>query len=131
MVIKLENNNVSIKGKDVSVLIVTTGSTARKFADDIILSGKRVEVSESSFLVANPGEYEIKDVFVYALDTNESDEANIFSVLLEDVQVVYLNADTSEIDKSIVGQIGEDHILIMDFADDKNLDKTPEAGLRF
>lgn len=121
MYIKTENNNVVLKGKELSAMIVTSGSKARKYSGDIILSSHQLEVDDGSFLVANPGEYEVKEAFVYALDTNESDEANIFSVLVDDVQIVYLNAETKDIDKSVIEQIGLDNILIMDFVDDKDL----------
>ncbi|KXK09611.1 MAG: hypothetical protein QY330_02090 [Candidatus Dojkabacteria bacterium] len=120
MLIKSEKNNLILRGANVSVAIVGTSSKTKKFDQDIVLSGKQVESAEDSLLITHPGEYEAKGVFIYALDTNESTEANMFSVNLEQIQIVYLDANTKKIDPKVAEQVGIDHILVVDFYDEKD-----------
>lgn len=123
MVIKLEKGNIVLQGDAVNVFIASGNVPANLTGVDanLVLSEEEIVDEgnhENQFLISFPGEYEVKDVFVYAVDTNNSGTVNLFSIDIDSVKLVFLGSKFEEIDKSTIEEIGMNHILIMTLEDD-------------
>ncbi|MFQ5492581.1 MAG: hypothetical protein ACE5DX_00255 [Candidatus Dojkabacteria bacterium] len=117
MVLRNVKGNLVLEGKDVKVLVATAkGKDAGgKVEPDIILSNRDdLQPTEGQSLIDSAGEYEIKDVFVYALSTNGDKLVDLFSIDLENIKIVYVDEQTRQIGKKVLDQVGIANIVVID-----------------
>ncbi|MBP9802304.1 MBL fold metallo-hydrolase [Patescibacteria group bacterium] len=86
---RLQNNQITILFNPYAWDDNTTFSKVK--ADLVLFSDPKHfaanKVSEQAFIISSPGEYEVKDVFVYGQQLNG---ANIFLLSFEDVKIAFL-----------------------------------------
>jgi len=69
------------------------GGKAPRMQNDIVLlsSGKESDYKTSAFTISSPGEYEVKDVFVYGFETKVGAKSStIYLVDMEDLKILHL-----------------------------------------
>ena len=112
--------NLLIDGDKVKVVLIPEGAKLKEKGDIVISS--ELSAVENAFLINEPGEYEVKDVFVYAISINGGKNPRLFSINVDGITIVYLSAEVTEIPKHVIDEIGVDDISIIDFKEsDENL----------
>lgn len=86
---KLQNNEHSLIFNPYSLDKVTKMSKAK--ADIILFTDPskvaQAKVEETAFMVTSPGEYELKDIFIYGYAIEDK---IVYSVTMEDINIVFL-----------------------------------------
>ncbi len=74
-------------------------------------SYKQIEYSK---LITTSGEYEIKDMSVYAYDLLAQDKIVLAKIIVENCSILYVSEQVNDIEKSLVEEIGEVNIMILE-----------------
>lgn len=96
---KIKTNNTQLI---INPFASSTGLSKRKFEGDIVLISQPENIDtqrvlpasldlKTPFIIASPGEYEVKGVFVYGLKT---DSALIYNLKIENIKLTHLNGLT-------------------------------------
>jgi hypothetical protein len=112
MQLKFADDNLLIEGEKVKLTVVPKGATLKNPAD-IVLSFDALKAD--GFVISEPGEYEVKDVFIYALPL-AGKNVELFSINLDAVTVVFIPGHIKEIPKTILDELGIDDVLVMDMS---------------
>lgn len=122
MKVKLSKRNVLFEGKELKALIHNgemSEANIKQFDPDITIVTKslgEVDVANHS-VIDLAGEYEVKDVLIYAIDLNGEKKLGLISLDIDDIKVVFINTKVKKLTKTILDQIGIANILIMDLSD--------------
>ncbi len=89
-----------------------------KFDSDLVLSDEHSDLGVlrgDSFVIESPGEYEIKDVFVYGVSDNEPDQKSqlVYRLELEGISLVHLGYASRDLGKKALGNLEGVDILIL------------------
>jgi L-ascorbate metabolism protein UlaG (beta-lactamase superfamily) len=77
------------------------------------------------FIITNPGEYEIKGVFIYgvpALMVKEKNKLTIFKVICEDISIAHLSDLSQPLDNEQIEKLGNVDILLIPVGGKNSLD---------
>lgn len=115
MFIKKVKSGISFEGDHAKALLVIAEKLNDKDAEgaDVII-GKVVEPKANQFVIFTPGEYEVKDIFIYAFDLNATKAISLLSINIDNINLVYMAASLNEVSKDELDQIGIDDVLIVD-----------------
>ncbi len=112
-----------------------TGKLPRNLAANVVTVSRRgdekydnVEAAgEGAFLIAHPGEYEVKGIPIYGIPTSSANTAYHF--LIDDVRVVHLGGIDKPLTDDQLGQIGEVDVLIVPVGGGDALSNSDAADL--
>lgn len=114
---KIQNKNITLLFDPLS--LSNTGIKTPKIKDGIILHSTVQESfpqkdDKGNFCIFTPGEYEVKDVFIYALPSSkkESDKI-IYRIELEDISLIHLGGVKNKPSEEIIGEIDGGDILMV------------------
>lgn len=114
MNIKKTKTGILLKGKQNSVLITDDPENA-KAADKADLVFSAIESSE--YAISRPGEYEINDILVYALDPTGIGRVTLWAVDIDDIKIVYISNKLDKVSKKALDEVGINQVLIWDLVD--------------
>ena len=69
---------------------------------------------KNKFVLVNPGEYEVKDVLIYAISSNHSEELDLLAIDVEGVNVAYLADRVNKLSSETIDQIGVCHVMLVE-----------------
>lgn len=103
-----------------------------KFQADIITVSQNTDAHNNieairgePFIIANPGEYETKGVFVYGLaniNDQEKIKTTLFKIISEDVTIAHLSGLTQILTDEQLDQLGNIDILLLPIGEKNKLD---------
>jgi len=113
-----------IQNSDKTILIDTeaprkAGLRGPNFKSDILLLSskddeKEIEKKQASFLIAGPGEYEIKGVFIESIPAGkEKKQTVIYRIIFEDVSFGFLGAGVDCLEDEQIEKIGVIDVLFV------------------
>jgi hypothetical protein len=110
------NKELLIEAEKVKIAVLPVGAPLKTQADIVITSGQ-VDPG-AAYLVNQPGEYEVKDVFIYALAIANPALPDLFSIFADGVTVAFIGSEIKEIPKSVIDQLGVIDIVVLDLNND-------------
>lgn len=113
MKIKKSSNLIILEAqKAKAVFAIDTNKYKQDEEHDIVLASVTGMVkSPESLVVDNPGEFETKDIFVYAL-TNEAEKVQLFSVDIDGINVVIFNSSDKILNLLENDELPENNVLV-------------------
>lgn len=115
--------DLSFEGADASLCYVRSDkfSHAKDYA--ILLPADNVELKEEkSFVIATPGEYELKDILVTSIPSNIENKSSAYVIDVDGVAILIMNKLASDFSNAQIELMGEIHIVVCDLYTD-NLEK--------
>ncbi len=106
----------------------------RKVKPDIIVKSHTGDPKEKNnyYIIENPGEYEIKELFVYGFISSISSKGDIADIYMFDVDSVhigYIDRKVAAIKQSIIKEMGIVNILFVSLAEDAGMKMTKLSDL--
>jgi len=106
----------------------------KRIKPDIVVKSHKGENKgyEGMYVIANPGEYEIKDIFVYGyLSESESNEniADIYMFDIENIHIGYIDRKVEAMKQSIIKDMGIVNVLFVSLAGDAGMKMTKISDL--
>jgi len=92
--------------------------------DIVVASHLNKSINNSYYLVSDPGEYEIKDIFIYGYMSDAEREDNFSNIYLFDVEGVYLcyiDKNVGNVKQSILNEIGMINILFVSLSNESRI----------
>jgi hypothetical protein len=108
MQIKKIKGGIALKGEN--NVFISLEKNIKETDFDIFLSS----IENPKADISLPGEYEINDVLVIALDPENSGKITMWIVDIEDVRIVYIDKELNKITKNEIDKVGILNILIWD-----------------
>lgn len=106
--------------KNVKVKISKEGPDIMVLSHD----SKDLGENEKIYLISSPGEYEVKDIFVYGYLSDvdkKSDIADIYMIEVEGVHIGVIDKNVKSIRRSVLDEIGIVNVLLVSLADDSGI----------
>ncbi|MEI7578846.1 MAG: hypothetical protein WCJ58_02270 [bacterium] len=91
MNIKFSGKNLLFKNSSISMLIKRDVKAISSDEYDVVVALDQTEASNK--VISNPGEYEINDILVYAVDTTNNLQPDSIVFDFEGIKVIYLSAE--------------------------------------
>jgi len=91
--------------------------------DLVVLSANQEVETDGYYIVKHPGEYEVKDIFVYGFKSEvngEVDDINsdIFLFDIEDIHTAFIDKSVKSVKKSILDELATANILVLPLSED-------------
>ena len=105
--------NVSIEGAVASLCYVRSEkfSQAKEYA--ILLPADNIELKlDQSFIIATPGEYELKDILVTSIPSGIENKSAAYVVDVDGVVVLIMNKLAADFSNAQIELMGEIHIVV-------------------
>ena len=123
---------VASKSKNGSVTILLdplekeSGLRSPKNDADILVSSKsgiKKEDAGSAFLIDGPGEYDVKDVYIYGFDALDKEAGSFYTIETEDIKICHLGfLGPKGLSSEQIEEIGDVDILMIPVGDGGALD---------
>lgn len=116
MNIKRLGANLQIEASAAKIVVCLDPTKLKADGANIILTKETLtEEANGAYVISQPGEYEVHDVFIYGIDTDGTGKVSIFSINADDITLVIVEDKVGKLSKKIVEQIGVDDILVVPF----------------
>lgn len=110
----LGHSSFRIKGKTASVITDPFKPSKADFPDIVTISNQNINVDavkgDNTFIVDGPGEYEIKDVLIVGIKT---DQNVIYKITIDGVRFLHLGDLTKKLTDSEIDLIGDVDVLFI------------------
>jgi len=105
-----------------------------KINPDIIVKSHKEDLKDAKayYVIESPGEYEIKDIFVYGFLSSERTKENTADIYMFDINsmhIGYIDRKVESIKQSIIKEMGIVNILFISLADDAGMKMTKLSDL--
>jgi L-ascorbate metabolism protein UlaG (beta-lactamase superfamily) len=113
---RIQSNNLSLLIDPVNS---QTGVNLPRMQNDIVLlsqSSRSRDFSDKTFVIDCPGEYELKDCFIYGIPVNNGDQEEkiVFLIEFEGVRIAYLGLiKNSQLTQSQLERLEDADVLIL------------------
>ena len=101
--------------------------------DIVVLSHKGDIQKDKYYLITSPGEYEVKDIFVYGYlsDVNKEDveQADIYMFDLEDIHLCIIDKAVKKVRERVLDEIGIVNVLFISLAENAGMKLTKVSEL--
>ncbi|MBI2451158.1 MAG: MBL fold metallo-hydrolase [Parcubacteria group bacterium] len=113
-------NEIGFKIESRGLIILINPGKSKTKPDIVLYSEIQKETGYTdSFVIGNPGEYEVKGVFIQGLSLNN--ESSSFLMNVEEINVFYLPRFDKNLSSDTLEEIGQVDILLTDAANVKNI----------
>lgn len=90
----------------------------KKVAPDIVVLSHKSNVDENDYyVISTPGEYEIKDVFVYGylsdISRGNQKQSDIYMIDVENVHLGFIDKEVTKVRESILSEMGIVNVLFV------------------
>ena len=120
-----KKRDLYLEGQRVKAVVV---KNSQKFASEkseaeIILSFNDIFLNSAAKpakknIFSRMGEYEVKDVLIYVLSSKNTDQADLFSVNIDGVNIIYLDNSVNSLASETIDLVGVCHILVAELNHD-------------
>jgi hypothetical protein len=124
------NSSFLFKTKDVKLITNPLDATSKvnlkRISPDIVVTTHQSEIEENDYyIISSPGEYEVKDVFVYGYISNLSrdihSQADAYMFDIEGVHLSILDRSVQKLSGSIIDEMGIVDVLFVSFAKESGM----------
>jgi hypothetical protein len=131
MKIKRTAGNISFEGSDASLCYVRAKDFTHSKDYAILLPAADVELKAGdSFVIATPGEYELKDILVTSIPSTVENKSSAYVIDVDGVAILIMNTLAADFTNAQVEMMGEIHIVVCDLnpaAIEKQMDIVSEV----
>lgn len=113
------NSFLKIQTKEVLIFVNPNEQGLARFKFDILLDSYFKDypsIKDKVFLINNPGEYDVKNIFIRGILVNNSDKKNIiiYTMDVDDIKICYLSSlNNSKLTDEQLDFIGSSDVLIV------------------
>lgn len=122
MKISKHSDFLVLKG-DKSTVVVGDSYKCKSTDADVFL-GSNINFSgekKNKLIIDSPGEYEFKEVMVKAIAIPATSKVMMFSIDLDEINIVYVLDIESNLTNNVIDQLGVNNILILDIGEDMDV----------
>jgi len=106
----------------------------KRFSPDIVVLSRAEKTNEDDYyLITSPGEYEVKDIFVYgylsSLEKGEIEQADTYLFDIEDVHLCMIDKSVKSLRASVLDELGIVDVLFVSLAEDSRMKLTKITDL--
>lgn len=106
----------------------------KKADPDVVVTSHKIDVPENDYyLITSPGEYEVKELFVYgynsSVDTEDPEQADIYMFDIDGVHVGMIDQTVERVRGNILNEMGIVDILCISIRDDVGMKLTKITDL--